>query len=742
MQRPCPISLTGCPGVDSPITNISAEAPDPLVFWGQIWNPYDPYRPPRLGNGLDVMTDCDDVFHDIFSIYDPIVYAGSQLMANLHALAIQLGCPWPPNPPGQIFENDAQTATVYCPDGASFTYTVEAGTIVSPELDDVLGAAWLAWANAWAASYALEQASALRTCIVNIPTGGDQPDNPPGDNPPTPHIPPSGGLLPNSVWMCSGEELNRTYQISGSSSTAFSITIVDGSIPPGTTFTQTEPRKAIVSGFPDVPGEYEFKLRAVSIAAPLIVSEVWAAIFVFGITNADSIPSAEIGVPYSQTLVGAGGTSPYTFSLDVGSVLPNGLSLSTNGIISGTPTDIGDFSFFVVITDANGGECTGECFLSTFQGCTADTNCNPPQQAPCVFPTSITFTDWNARKTGLVAPTADPALGQPEWDGTLPVADDVDFPGIVRWYPAGTVFPVVVGLSFNDLLGFPGGIRLDVSGGSWRLVMYGYVGGVPTLIWQGNKTAGVTPEGTYMRVGGLSAGPDCMHATVTSTSGAIAWWTMDGPNPLINTDSACGLQLTVPSGVLPDYSIVAGHVVNATQINCGSSVPGSVTDDLLECSNAALKFNGVGTTICGWINVSDTVPDVDNGVIVDYLFDQNGVPYEIRIERHGSGANWIASINGLGSIAIASAAGWHFLVVTFDAITGNLGFDIDQSGMTNVFAVIPSVGANVNGDFIISTHTEVGKVVNVIFDELAIFDGVLTNAQLNCIYNGGVGKTW
>lgn len=737
MLHPCP-NVIGCPGSDFPITNYSSEDPDREIFIGISWgsdytwfpplNPdwNDPDNPGGGGN-----PDCQVI---------SVNYA-SQENAGLCAIAVQVLCgngqigedtfvwpcapenggdgiehndPDPPvRPPGpHMYGNALTECRAPCP-GSPETFTV---FTVFP--NTFFGRSQIE-ADRMAQSYCTLRVSKIRLCF--------------------------GPLQENACLGILYDQVLLTQSGVGVHGPV-SFTITGGSLPPGIVLSSAEPafhNAASLFGTPTSAGNYVFTITATP-AVGVAISKMFT-ISVLGIDNAGALPGAIVGVPYSEALTVSGGSGPYTFSVPpLGLPLPGWLSISPAGLLTGTPTDtdIGIVDFDVTVTDADGQFCTDMCTVSVIQGCDPDTNCNAPQQAPCVFPASITFTDWNFRKTQIVAPTADPALGQTEWDGTLPVADDVDFPGVVRWYPAGTAFPVVVARSFNNLLGFPGGIRLDVSGGSWRLVMYGYVLGVPTLIWQGNKTAGVTPEGTYVRVGGLSAGPDCMHATVTTIPAALAWWTMDGPNPLINTDAACGLQLTVPSGVLPDYSIVAGHVVNATQINCGSSVPGSVTDDLLECSNAALKFNGVGTTICGWINVSDTVPDVDNGVIVDYLFDQNGVPYQIRIERHGSGANWIASINGLGSIAIASAAGWHFLVVTFDAVSGNLGFDIDQSGMTTAFAVIPSVGTNVNGDFTLSIHTEVGKVVNVIFDELAIFDGVLTTAQLNCIYNAGVGKTW
>jgi titin len=51
-----------------------------------------------------------------------------------------------------------------------------------------------------------------------------------------------------------------------------------------------------------------------------------------------TVPGATKGSAYSTTLVGSGGTGPYTWRLANGSALPAGLTLSTSGVISGTPT--------------------------------------------------------------------------------------------------------------------------------------------------------------------------------------------------------------------------------------------------------------------------------------------------------------------------------------------------------------------------------------------------------------------
>jgi len=71
------------------------------------------------------------------------------------------------------------------------------------------------------------------------------------------------------------------------------------------------------------------------------------------ITTTSPLPEGMASVAYNLNLAATGGTTPYVWTLLSGS-LPDGLSLSTNGAISGTPGAAANFNFTVRVADANG----------------------------------------------------------------------------------------------------------------------------------------------------------------------------------------------------------------------------------------------------------------------------------------------------------------------------------------------------------------------------------------------------
>jgi hypothetical protein len=64
-----------------------------------------------------------------------------------------------------------------------------------------------------------------------------------------------------------------------------------------------------------------------------------------------TVPNGTVGLAYSQQVAGTGGTAPYVFSVNSGT-LPAGLTLTPGGLLAGTPTTAGTSAFTLRAIDS------------------------------------------------------------------------------------------------------------------------------------------------------------------------------------------------------------------------------------------------------------------------------------------------------------------------------------------------------------------------------------------------------
>jgi serine protease len=132
----------------------------------------------------------------------------------------------------------------------------------------------------------------------------------------------------------------------------YTWTVASGSQPAGLTFSSG----GLISGTPSAPGPFSFSVEATDSTTPS--AETATAAFSGTVATAPSpvitttsLPSGTVGSGYSTTLHASNGTLPYSWAIVSGS-LPPGISLSSGGEISGTPTTSTTFSFAVQVTDS------------------------------------------------------------------------------------------------------------------------------------------------------------------------------------------------------------------------------------------------------------------------------------------------------------------------------------------------------------------------------------------------------
>jgi len=129
-----------------------------------------------------------------------------------------------------------------------------------------------------------------------------------------------------------------------------------GALPPGLTLAPN----GLLSGVPTAAGTYNFTAQATDSSVPAqIATQTFSLVIAAagtgqtGLTfTSNSVPAVVVGRPYSQQLPVVGGTLPYTATLTNGT-LPPGITLSSGGVLGGTASGQGTFTFSTSVTDSS-----------------------------------------------------------------------------------------------------------------------------------------------------------------------------------------------------------------------------------------------------------------------------------------------------------------------------------------------------------------------------------------------------
>ncbi len=160
-------------------------------------------------------------------------------------------------------------------------------------------------------------------------------------------------LVINTATLADGL-LNVPYSqtlAAGGGNSTFTWALSSGALPPGLALSTA----GVISGIPTNAGSFSFVAQVQDSGTPQQTKTQSLTIRIaapLAITTTGLAP-AKFGAAYTQTLATTGGIAPLVWSLSSGSSLPGGLSLSTAGVISGTPTATGTFSFSVQVADSS-----------------------------------------------------------------------------------------------------------------------------------------------------------------------------------------------------------------------------------------------------------------------------------------------------------------------------------------------------------------------------------------------------
>jgi hypothetical protein len=382
-----------------------------------------------------------------------------------------------------------------------------------------------------------------------------------------------------------------------------------------------------------------------------------------------SLPAGSAGTAYNTSLSQTGALGAPNFAITAGA-LPPGLTLATNGTISGTPTATGTFNFTVTVSDASG--CSGSRAYSITVLCGA----NP-----------ITFASALVCSTSPVTLTASPAGGS--FSGTGVTGGVFDPAAGTQTLSYDITDPYGCAFSANATFTvFDGGIT-SISPSSQTICSGDAIGNIVTTNTNGAATFNWTRDNTVAVTGIPASGSSAtISGTLTNTTSTPVTVTFNttasvgscvtpqtstvlvNPRPSVNaiasTSGCSGLSMSLtPTGP------VSGTVYNWTRNNTASvtgvaaSGSGTISGTLTNTTNAPVivtftvtpSANGcTGTPLTFDITVNP-IPNVSASVTSQTICSGASItPIAFTGAVSGTAYNWTRDNAGITGIA-ASGSG-------------------------------------------------------------------------------------
>ncbi|MBJ6764951.1 putative Ig domain-containing protein [Myxococcaceae bacterium JPH2] len=197
--------------------------------------------------------------------------------------------------------------------------------------------------------------------------------------------------------------------------------LVSGSLPSGLSLVET----GSLEGTPTAAGTSSFVLRVTDADGFSDARSVSVSMYrPPSITTATTLPDAYSSEPYAHVVTAVDGKAPRTFT--VAGALPSGLTLSSEGSLSGTPSTTGSgFSLAITVTDANGRTASRTVALSVYA---------PPDVTSASLPIALIGQPYSAT---LTASGGKAGLSWAVTSGGLPMGLSLSSSGVLSGTPTG-----------------------------------------------------------------------------------------------------------------------------------------------------------------------------------------------------------------------------------------------------------------------------------------------------------------
>jgi uncharacterized protein YhjY with autotransporter beta-barrel domain len=510
-----------------------------------------------------------------------------------------------------------------------------------------------------------------------------------------------------------GAPFSQAFVASGSPG-PYSYTLT-GALPAGLGFSGNT-----ISGTPTAPGSYPITVTATDTqltgaGAPFSIAqnytiEVPAPVIV---VSPATLPNPAAGVAYSQSITATGGVAPYGFAITAGA-LPSGITLASDGTLSGTSFEVGTFNFTVTATDANG-QSASQAYSITIAAPVLTMTPPPgtldaPYGAPFSqafvasgSPGPYSYTLTGALPAGLTF-SGNTISGTPTAPGSYPItvtATDTQLTGagapysIAQNYTIEVPAPSIVvdpATLPDTTAGQPYSATLTATGGVSPYAFAVTAGALPaglTLGSDGALSGTTTASGTFtFTVTATDANGQSGSRAYTVTVAVPALTLTPATLPNGTAGTAYSQTLTISGGIAPytttlTGTLPAGLVFNAatltfsgTPTQAGTFTFSVTVTDSTGGTPATVTNSYTVTIAAPAVTLTPaTLPNGTAGVAYTQAFGASGgiAPYTFAVSSGALPAGLTLTTGGVLSGTPTAAGTFNFSVTATDSTTGTPG---------------------------------------------------------------------
>ena len=305
--------------------------------------------------------------------------------------------------------------------------------------------------------------------------------------------------------------------------TPYVWSLTSGTLPPGLNLSAG----GAITGTPTITGTSQFTVK-VTDGLGATSSRQFIIVVAIGLTisTPPTLPGATVNVIYSELLLASGGTAPYSWVIPSG-LPPTGVSLRSDGNLTGLPSAAGVFSFMVQVTDSLGHKASELVSLTVAPALSITTSALAGGAVGAAYAQSLAGTggtppySWSLQSgtlpAGLALSAAGSIAGTPSAAGTVSFTIKLTDSALATATKQLSI-TIVGGLSITTGAALPNA----TAGVSYAQTLEA-AGGAPPYTWTGTPPAGFTLSAAGALAGTpATGGTFTFTATVTDSAGATA----------------------------------------------------------------------------------------------------------------------------------------------------------------------------------------------------------------------------